>query len=74
MMQHQDECRCSSTSAPEIELILFCEAWVSAQAAAELGRLPRELADRLTKPFANFLRIEAAAGVVLLSFAVAAVI
>jgi Na+:H+ antiporter, NhaA family len=47
---------------------------VSAQAAAELGRLPRELADRLTKPFANFLRIEAAAGVVLLSFAVAAVI
>ncbi len=47
---------------------------MSAQAAAELGRLPRELADRLTKPFANFLRIEAAAGVVLLSFAVAAVI
>ena len=47
---------------------------MSAQAAAELGRLARELADRLTKPFASFLRIEAAAGVVLLSFAVAAVI
>jgi hypothetical protein len=54
--------------------LVFFEAWVSAQAAAELGRLPRELADRRTKPFANFLRIEAAAGVVLLSFAVTAVI
>jgi Na+:H+ antiporter, NhaA family len=47
---------------------------VNAQASAEIGTLPRELVDRLTKPFANFLRIEAAAGVVLLSFAVAAVV
>jgi Na+:H+ antiporter, NhaA family len=47
---------------------------VSAQASAEIGTLPRELVDRLTKPFATFLRIEAAAGVVLLSFAVAAVV
>jgi NhaA family Na+:H+ antiporter len=55
-------------------LFCFFEAWVSVQAAAELGRLPRELVDRLTKPFANFVHIEAAAGVVLLSFAVAAVV
>jgi len=44
------------------------------QADAELARLPRELVDRLTKPFIQFLRIEAAAGAVLLSFAVAAVV
>lgn len=43
-------------------------------ADAELARLPRELVDRLIRPFARFLRIEAAAGAVLLSFAVAAVI
>jgi NhaA family Na+:H+ antiporter len=44
------------------------------QADAELARLPRELVDRLIKPFARFLRIEAAAGAILLSFAVAAVV
>ena len=31
-----------------------------------LSRLPREPADRLTKPFMRFLRIEATAGIVLL--------
>jgi len=36
------------------------------------ARLPRELVDRLAKPFARFLRIEAAGGAVLLVFAVAA--
>jgi NhaA family Na+:H+ antiporter len=41
---------------------------------AEIARLPRELVDRLTKPFVQFLRIEAAAGAVLLSFAVVAVV
>jgi Na+:H+ antiporter, NhaA family len=41
------------------------------QAAAD-ARLPRELVDRLAKPFARFLRIEAAGGAVLLAFAVAA--
>jgi Na+:H+ antiporter, NhaA family len=37
-----------------------------------LARLPKEFVDRLTKPFARFLGIEAAAGVVLLVFTVAA--
>ena len=37
-----------------------------------LTRLPKELADRLTKPFARFLRVEAAAGAVLLLAAAAA--
>lgn len=39
-----------------------------------LHELPREPADRLTRPFAIFLRIEAAGGVLLLLSAVAAVI
>jgi NhaA family Na+:H+ antiporter len=39
-----------------------------------LARLPKEFVDRLTKPFARFLGIEAAAGVVLLLFTVAALI
>ncbi len=43
-------------------------------ADAELAQLPRKLVDRLIKPFAQFLRIEAAAGAVLLSFAVVAVV
>jgi NhaA family Na+:H+ antiporter len=38
-----------------------------------LSQLPQETADRFTKPFAQFLRIEAAAGAVLLIFAAAAV-
>lgn len=38
----------------------------------KLGQLPREIIDRLTKPFARFLGIEAAAGVVLLLFTLAA--
>lgn len=38
-----------------------------------LSRLPKEPVDRFTKPFAQFLRIEAAAGAVLLIFAVSAV-
>ncbi len=38
-----------------------------------LNQLPQEAADRFTKPFAQFIRIEAAAGAVLLIFAVAAV-
>lgn len=44
------------------------------QADGDLGRLPRELVDRLRKPFARFLAIEATAGVVLLSFTVAALL
>lgn len=36
------------------------------------NRLPKELADHFTKPFARFLRIEAAAGAILLFFAVSA--
>lgn len=44
------------------------------KADAELARLPRELVHRLTKPFVQFLRIEAAAGAILLSFAVVAVV
>lgn len=43
------------------------------QANAE-ARLPKELVDRLTRPFARFLRIEAAGGAVLLSFTVAALV
>lgn len=39
---------------------------------SNLERLPREPADRFTRPFARFLRIEAAAGGVLLLCAVAA--
>lgn len=44
------------------------------QADAERARLPKELVDRLTKPFAWFLRIEAASGAVLLLFTVAALV
>jgi NhaA family Na+:H+ antiporter len=40
----------------------------------ELTRLPREPLDRLTRPFARFLGIEAAAGVILLLFTVSALI
>jgi NhaA family Na+:H+ antiporter len=39
----------------------------------DIAKLPRELLDRLTHPFANFLRIEALGGVVLLAAALAAV-
>ena len=41
---------------------------------AEYTRLPTELLDRLTKPFARFLAIEAAAGGTLLLFTVAALV
>lgn len=44
------------------------------QADTELTRLPSELVDRLTKPFTQFLRIEAAGGAVLLLFSVAALV
>ena len=40
----------------------------------ELARLPRGIIDRFLRPFTRFLRIEAAAGAVLLFFAVAAVV
>jgi NhaA family Na+:H+ antiporter len=39
-----------------------------------ISRLPREIVDRLTRPFARFLLIEAAGGAVLLLFAVAALV
>jgi NhaA family Na+:H+ antiporter len=42
------------------------------QADIGLAQLPRELVDRLTQPFARFLRIEAAGGSILLLFTVAA--
>ena len=38
------------------------------------SRSPREPADRLTRPFTNFLRIEAMAGVVLLAGTVVALV
>lgn len=41
---------------------------------AESSRLPTELVDRLTKPFARFLAIEAATGAILLLFTVAALV
>jgi NhaA family Na+:H+ antiporter len=41
---------------------------------AGLARLPIGLVDRLTEPFAHFLRIEAAAGSVLLLFTIAALV
>jgi NhaA family Na+:H+ antiporter len=44
------------------------------QANTDISRLPKELVDRLTKPFARFLRIEAAGGAVLLLFTVAALV
>ena len=44
------------------------------QGNAEFTRLPKELLDRLTKPFARFLAIEAAAGAILLLFTVAALV
>ncbi|BAU49340.1 sodium:proton antiporter [Sulfurifustis variabilis] len=43
-------------------------------ATTDLARLPKELVDRLTRPFAWFLRIEAAGGAVLLLFTVAALV
>lgn len=39
-----------------------------------LDRLPRESVDRLTKPFARFLRIEAAGGAILLASVIAALL
>ena len=39
----------------------------------KLDGLPPEIVDALTKPFARFLRIEAAAGGLLLSFTLAAI-
>ena len=44
------------------------------QADAEIAQLPRELLDRLTKPFSEFLRVEVASSAVLLSFAFAALV
>ena len=44
------------------------------QAHPELGRLPTVFVDRLTRPFTQFLRIEAASGVVLLFFTIAALV
>ena len=44
------------------------------QGNAEFTRLPKELLDRLTKPFTRFLAIEAAAGGILLIFTVAALV
>jgi len=41
---------------------------------AQITRLPKELVDRLTKPFARFLRVEAAGGAILLLFTVAALV
>ena len=42
--------------------------------APELARLPRELVQRLTRPLAWFLRIEAASSVILLSVTIAALV
>lgn len=42
------------------------------QTNTELSQLPREFVDRLQKPFARFFHIEAAGGVILLLFTVAA--
>lgn len=44
------------------------------QGSTETIRLPRELVERLTRPFAWFLRIQAAGGAVLLLFVVAALL
>ncbi|MEJ2340486.1 MAG: Na+/H+ antiporter NhaA [Gemmatimonadales bacterium] len=44
------------------------------EAGSRLDRLPVELVDRLTKPFAWFLRIEALGGGILLLFTVAALV
>ena len=44
------------------------------QTPPELGRLPTVFVDRLTRPFTQFLRIEAASGVLLLIFTVAALV
>jgi NhaA family Na+:H+ antiporter len=43
-------------------------------ATPDLARLPRELVDRLTNPFARFLRIETLGGAVLLAAAVTALV
>ena len=44
------------------------------QPNAQITRLPKELVDRLTRPFARFLRVEAAGGAILLLFTVAALV
>lgn len=46
----------------------------SQHAGKELGQLPKEFGDRLTKAFSRFLQIEAAGGLVLLSFTAAALV
>ncbi|MCO6440357.1 MAG: Na+/H+ antiporter NhaA [Nitrococcus mobilis] len=47
---------------------------LQADSNAELTRLPKTVVEQLTKPFARFLRIEAAGGVILLLFTVAALV
>ena len=44
------------------------------QAESGITRLPKEFVDRLTKPFARFLSIQAGGGVILLLFTVAALV
>ena len=44
------------------------------QAETEITRLPKEFVDRLTRPFARFLSIQAGGGVILLLFTVAALV
>ena len=44
------------------------------QTETEITRLPKEFVDRLTKPFAQFLSIQAGGGVILLLFTVAALV
>jgi NhaA family Na+:H+ antiporter len=44
------------------------------QAETEITQLPKEFVDRLTRPFARFLSIQAGGGVILLLFTVAALV
>ena len=44
------------------------------QTETEITRLPKEFVDRLTRPFARFLSIQAGGGVILLLFTVAALV
>jgi Na+:H+ antiporter, NhaA family len=58
--------RCGSDGSDEVGMSQ------DRRADTGLGRLPAEVVDWLTKPFASFLRIEAAGGAILLALTIAA--
>jgi Na+:H+ antiporter, NhaA family len=65
---HARDGRCGSDGSDEVGMNQ------DRRADTGLDRLPGEVVDWLTKPFASFLRIEAAAGAILLALTIAALV